>query len=230
MMDPAPLMSSVEFVYQRTRMAILSGEYQPGSVLRLRELARHNGVSTSPVREALRRLEAEGFVESTRHRGARVAPLSLPDMLDVYHVRIVLEVDALRLAIPHLTPADITEARILNTRAHELLALGDPSYHVWHRRFHFLLYDRSQSRWLLRLISSIWDHTNRYRAQMESHFTVDESRREHDRILEAIEQGEVDAAAEALKAHLESSRDRLRAIYVEVEAALPVDRTDHDRV
>src|SRR5918994_6286654 len=105
------LTSSVELVYQRTRRAILTGDYPPGSPLRLQELAARSGVSMIPVREALRLLEAEGFVESIPNRGARVAPLSLEDMLDVYRTRIVLEVEALRQAMPNITAPMLHKAR-----------------------------------------------------------------------------------------------------------------------
>ena len=99
-MPESDLTSSVELVYRRTRHDIVSGELAPGVPLRLQELAARNGVSMIPVREALRLLEAEGFVDILQNKGARVAPVSKEDMIDVYRTRLVLETEALRQAVP----------------------------------------------------------------------------------------------------------------------------------
>lgn len=207
------LVSSVDLVYLRTRQAILSGELEPGFPLRVQELANRNGVSMIPVREALRKLESEGFVESIPNRGARVAPLSLDDMLDVYQVRIVLEVEALRQAIPHLTQAAIDRARVLNIRMHESNDLGGTPTQTLHHELHFLLYEPSGSRWLLKMIQSVWDHTERYRRAMAPHVDMNDSRMQHQRILDALEKQDDAGALRALELHLERSRDILASLY-----------------
>lgn len=209
----AELMSSVDLVYLRTRQAILSGELEPGVPLRVQDLADRNGVSMIPVREALRKLESEGFVESIPNRGARVAPLSLVDMLDVYRVRIVLEVEALRQAIPYLTPEALERAHELNTRMHECSDLGSTATQTLHHELHFLLYEPSGSRWLLKMIQSVWDHTERYRRTMAPHVDLDESRMQHRRIIDALVDHDDDGALRALELHLERSRDILAGLY-----------------
>jgi DNA-binding GntR family transcriptional regulator len=206
----ADLTSSVELVYQRTRRAILTGDYPPGSALRLQDLAARNGVSMIPVREALRLLEAEGFVESIPNRGARVAPLSLEDMLDVYRTRIVLEVEALRQAVPNTTPAVLAKARRLNNKIiRQFVQRGHAEYDD-HRAFHFALYEPSGSKWLLRLIAIVWDHTERYRRVAAPYVKAGEARAEHELILDRIEARDVAGAMEALTVHLQGSVDRLR--------------------
>src|SRR4051794_12477940 len=174
------LTSSVELVYQRTRRAILTGDFAPGSPLRLQELAARNGVSMIPVREALRLLEAEGFVEVIPNRGARVAPLSMEDMLDVYQTRITLEVEALRQAVPRTTPATIAQARRLNNRIVKQFTQKGYAEYEDHRAFHFTLYEPSGSKWLMRLIGIVWDHTERYRRQGASRVTPESARAEHE--------------------------------------------------
>lgn len=207
------LISSVDLVYRRTRQGILAGELEPGSPLRVQELANRNGVSMIPVREALRKLEAEGFVESIPNRGARVAPLSLEDMLDVYRVRIVLEVEALRQAIPNLTKEAIQRARELNIVMHDHSDLGRAETQRLHHELHFLLYEPSGSRWLLKMIQSVWDHTERYRRAMAPHVDLNDSRLQHQRILDAIEDQDTQGALRALEAHLERSRDILANLW-----------------
>lgn len=199
------LVSSVELVYQRTRRAILTGDYPPETPLRLQELADLSGVSMIPVREALRLLEAEGFVDVIPNRGARVAPLSVEDLHDVYRTRQVLEVEALRQACPRITPAQIAKARRLNARLVRQFARQDYADYDDHRAFHFLLYEPSNSRWLLRLIGIIWDHTERYRRQGAHLVTGEEAGQEHERIVAAVEAGDVDGACQALADHLERS-------------------------
>jgi DNA-binding GntR family transcriptional regulator len=201
------LTSSVELVYQRTRRAILTGDYLPGAPLRLQELAAQNGVSMIPVREALRLLEAEGFVDAIPNRGARVAPLSVADLRDVYRTRIVLETEALRQSIPLITPPQIAKARRLNARLVRQMAQRGHAPYDDHRAFHFTLYEPSGSRWLLRMIGIVWDHTERYRRQGAPLVTAELAGAEHEQIVVAVERGEREAAVRALVGHLERSCD-----------------------
>ncbi len=217
-MTSGDLISSVELVYKRTRHDIVSGELAPGTPLRLQELAARNGVSMIPVREALRLLEAEGFVDILQNRGARVAPLSVEDMVDVYRTRIVLESEALRQSVPFVTPKTIAKARRLNAKLG--LQKKRKGYVVYedHREFHFTLYEPSGSRWLLRLITSVWDHTERYRRQVSRRVTPAATVDEHERIVLAVEQGDADAAVRSLQDHLEKSILTLTADFEEQAA------------
>jgi DNA-binding GntR family transcriptional regulator len=173
----------------------------------LQELAATNGVSMIPVREALRLLEAEGFVDTIPNRGARVAPLSVEDLHDVYRTRIVLEVEALRQAFPRITRAHLTKARRLNARlVNQFVRHGYATYDD-HRAFHFQLYEPSESRWLLRLIGIVWDHTERYRRQGAPLVAGHLAGEEHERIVAAVEGGNLDDACLALREHLEASAE-----------------------
>ncbi len=205
MMPESDLTSSVELVYRRTRHDIVSGELAPGVPLRLQELAARNGVSMIPVREALRLLEAEGFVDIHQNKGARVAPFSKEDMLDVYRTRLVLESEALRQAVPNVTPQLIAAARTINEKLGRQKARKGVVLFDDHRRFHLMLYEPSGSRWLMRLISSVWDHTDRYRRQVETRVTHREVISEHERILTAMERRDANEATTALRDHLERS-------------------------
>ncbi len=156
--------TSVDHVYSRTREAIISGEYAPGSPLRLKSLAEANDVSLIPVREALRLLESEKLVESVPNKGARVAMLAIEDVRSAYEARIVLEVEALRRAYEHLTAEDLRAARELATAMVDEFQQGrDMAGFELHRKLHFSLYEPSNSDWILYFISLMWDHTERYR-------------------------------------------------------------------
>jgi len=168
-----------------------------------------------PVREALRLLEAEGFVESIPNRGARVTPLSMTDMLDVYRTRIVLEVEALRQAFPQITPVVLAKARRLNNKIiRQFIQRGHAEYED-HRAFHFVLYKPSGSQWLMRLIAIVWDHTERYRRVGAARVIPESARAEHELILDRIDEGDLTGALDALTVHLEGSVDRFRELFTE---------------
>jgi DNA-binding GntR family transcriptional regulator len=205
------LVSSVEMVYRNTRMAIMTGDYPPGASLRLQELASQNGVSMIPVREALRLLEAEGFVDIVPNRGARVAALSVEDFLDVHQTRIVLECEGLRQAIPHMTKQEIASARRLNARIVDQMERHGYASYEDHRAFHFTLYEPSRSRWLMRLIGIIWDHTERYRRQGARLVSPSRAGEEHERIVTAAERKDIEAAVQALQDHLGQTLDIVQA-------------------
>ncbi|CAN5542521.1 GntR family transcriptional regulator [soil metagenome] len=221
--NTSDLMSSVELVYQRTRRDIVSGELAPGSALRLHELAARNGVSMIPVREALRLLEAEGFVDILQNKGARVAPLSLDDMIDVYRTRIVLETEALRQSMPLVTPQILAKARDLNAKLGRQKERTGFVVYEDHRAFHFTLYKPSGSRWLLRLIASVWDHTERYRRHVATRVTSASTVEEHERILSNVERGDTEGAVQALQDHLEGSVGVLTAVFQELTGGQAAD-------
>lgn len=202
---PEPTESAVERVYRVTRTAIVSGEYPPGSPLRMSDLATRSGVSQIPVREALRRLEAERLVESVAHKGARVADLSFPDLADAYRLRIILEIEAVRLGFPRLTHEDLAGMRALLDDMTELWHAGRTEEgHEAHRRFHFLVYEKAGSTWLLHVIRSIWDHTERHRRlALRWGVEPDDLGRYHEEMLEALVSQDFDKAIGAVQQHFE---------------------------
>lgn len=200
--DPIPL-SRVASAYNRLREAIIDGEYPPGTPLRHSELVDAFGVSLIPIREALRKLEVERLVDSVPNKGARVAPISLEDVQDVYSTRMLLEAEALRRAWPRLTSDAIAEVRRLRERMVERVHSDDRRLYELHRQVHFGLYERSESPWLVHLIEILWSHTERYRRLAASLTTfVDEEGDLHGVLLDAIEADDPKGAEEALRRDL----------------------------
>jgi DNA-binding GntR family transcriptional regulator len=197
--------SAVDRAYRLTREAILTGEFPPGFPLRVGEIAELSGVSSIPVREALRRLEAERFVKSVANKGARVADLSFPDLADAYRLRILLEVEAVRLALAELTEDDLERARGLLEDMTRLWGEGRiEEGHEAHRRLHFLIYEKAGSTWLLHVISSIWDHTERYRRlAIRWGAEPEELGPRHEQLLEALHGRDLDAVIGAVRQHFE---------------------------
>jgi DNA-binding GntR family transcriptional regulator len=186
--------------------SILSGELPPGSPLRLEELAARLGMSISPVREAVRRLENLGLAVHVPHRGARVSELALDDLHDTYEVRLVLEPLAVSRAAERFTPADAAAARAQLDEYADAHDRGDlRAARDAHTGFHFTLYRASGSEWLLRLILPAWENCERYRAISLQGRSTAEVEREHLRILDACVEHAPERAAAELSRHLSAT-------------------------
>lgn len=183
--------------------AILAGELEPGAPLRLEDLARSLGMSISPVREAVRRLETLGLAVHVPHRGARVAELAIDDLRDTYEVRLALETLAVRRAAERIGDEDAARCRGLLDAYAEAHRRGDPrEARRAHTDFHLTLYAASGSDWLVRLIRPAWENCERYRALSLSGRSLDQRREEHEAILDACVRHDPDEAAERLRLHL----------------------------
>jgi DNA-binding GntR family transcriptional regulator len=188
------------------RDSILAGELAPGAPLRLEELAERLGMSISPVREAVRRLESLGLAVHVPHRGARVSELALDDLRDTYEVRLVLEPLAVRRAAGRFAAQDAATARARladYAGAHERGDIG--AARAAHTAFHFALYSAAGSEWLLRLIRPAWENCERYRAISLQRRSVPDVEREHERILAACVRHDPERAAAELTRHLSAT-------------------------
>jgi len=156
----APAPSRVELAYATIRERITTGVYGPGYRLVLDELAREIGSSPVPVREAVRRLEAEGYVDFQRHVGARVASFDEHEFEQAVQVVAVLEGYATALAAPHMRRTDIAKARKINDRMRAALADFDPiRFSALNREFHFVIYDRCPNTHIRSLLEAQWSRS-----------------------------------------------------------------------
>src|SRR6266699_1430801 len=114
-----------EFALEQLRESIILGELKPGTPLRLDELARSLGMSISPIREAVRQLEALGLAKHVPHQGARVLPFDVDDLRDLFEVRLVLEALAVRRAAVRIGDEEIELAREHLARLDDAREAGD---------------------------------------------------------------------------------------------------------
>ena len=189
-----------EWLFQQLRSKIISGEYEPGAVMRQEEIASRYDVSRMPVREAMRRLEAEGLVEQRPHRGVIVADLDADDAYDLFQIRAYLESYAARRSVPLLSDEQISEVRAAEAAMNK--ASGDALIER-HRDFHLSIYAAAGQR-LRRMIREQIDAAQRYhlrfgRREMEVS-TAD--RREHRKLVKAAEKRDGDTASEILFKHV----------------------------
>lgn len=195
-----------EYALEQLREAIILGELPAGTPLRLDELARSLGMSISPIREAVRQLEALGLAKHVPHQGAKVLDFDVDELRDLFEVRLALESLAVRRAAERFTAGDGSAAREHLDRLDELRGEGDVRQTMRaHTDFHFTLYDASQSSWLVSLIRPAWDRSERFRPALFS--ATDEPQVRHreldGRLLAACVEHDPVAAAQALLEHLE---------------------------
>lgn len=193
-----------EKAYAALHDAILSGRLAPGERLRIEQLAETLDMSPMPIREAIRRLDATGLVELAPHKATRVAELSLDDLTEVYQARLALEPLAVRLAAEDFGAGAADEAAASLARYVEAYEQGDaPTVWAAHTDFHFTLYREAGSRWLLRLITPIWESSERYRrASIHVERSLAQRQSEHEAILAACVERDADRAAREMWAHL----------------------------
>lgn len=201
-----------EFVLGELRRAIVSGQLTPGQPIRQDAVAQQLGVSRVPLREALKILEAEGQVVYRPHRGYSVAELSLEDLQEVYRMRELLESEAARIAAHRYTDTDLK----LITEAHDAVEAaatsGDlGSMIATNRRFHFALLEPAGMPRLMRVVRTLWDATDAYRAVYYNADTNRERvRREHDAILHAATTHNAEDLVRLLNEHRQHAVAALR--------------------
>jgi len=199
-----------EAALERLREAIILGELTPGTPLRLEDLARSLGTSISPIREAVRQLEALGLAEHVPHHGAKVVGLEIEELRELFSIRLALETMAVRRAA-QLFGADDEQAARSHLAALEDARLGGDARAAVraHTAFHFALYEAARSSWLLRLIRPAWDSCERYRPVLLGPGGSSQGRHaelDHE-LLGACTAHDSDRAAAALHAHLELASD-----------------------
>lgn len=199
-----------DMVYGHVRRLIMEGELAEGVQLRQDELGARFGVSRSPVREALRRLESEGLVAYHANRGAIVSGLSLADALELLDIRIALECRALRLAVPNMSDTDFERIEATErayARCRDVPLLGELN-----REFHLALCLPADRPRLQALIAESFDKVGRFMRRQVSMATGKQRPvREHHAIVRACREGDVEAAVGLLEAHVAYSQKALQA-------------------
>ena len=189
--------------------AIVAGQLAPGERLPIEELGEALGMSAMPIREALRRLDAAGLVENIPHRGGRVTQLSIEDLGEVYEARLALEPLATARAAARFDGEH--EAIALERLAvlERLIAEDTPETWAAHTAFHFALYDAGESSWLLRLISPLWETSQRYRMASAVSSKLTTRRAEHSLILQAAIAHDSERASLLMYDHLATTANEV---------------------
>jgi DNA-binding GntR family transcriptional regulator len=214
MSEPVTYRGKRDFLVDRLSQAILRGELHAGEHLRQDEIAVRYGVSPTPVREALRVLEAMALVVYEPHRGVRVADIA-GSAEQFYRLREALECLAVEMAVQNLTPAAFQriEQAVADMEAAAAAADGE-ALHDGHRRFHLALYDASGFPALLDMIQLVWS-----RFPWDAVLALPEKRslsvEDHRAIARLAASGDARATAERLAEHLKAVGRQLAGAGVE---------------
>jgi DNA-binding GntR family transcriptional regulator len=198
-----------DFAYALVRNKILTNEYGPGTALNQAVLARDLGISTTPLREALRRLKSEGLVELDAHRDARVTGLSAEEARDLLEMRRALDPMAAALAAERRARSDITEIRTAFAKLKPLPDEPEVADLVAHREFHRAIYIASHNELLITTLDGLWDKADRYRllGLQDRRDTAERAETEagHRALFEAVLSGDSQLATKVMRDHIRSS-------------------------
>lgn len=194
-----------DIVFKTLRDAIITGEFQPGERLMEMKLANEMGVSRTPVREAIKKLEAEGLVIMNPRRGAQVAPINEKDLKDILEIRKALESLSCRIACGKVNPDDVKHLRSINRAVAKAVRENDiPEIVERDVEFHDAINLITDNARLAKFLGQLKEHLYRYRLEfiknMENCNTIIE---DHERIIEAIAQKNADVACKEIEDHIE---------------------------
>ena len=207
-----------DVVFNTLRQAILKGELAPGERLMEIQLAEKLGVSRTPIREAIRKLELEGLVKIIPNKGAYVTGITPKDVQDIYMIRSILEGMCARWATEHITPEQIEQLEeiVLLSEFHlkkdkdKVVQVSDLD-----GKFHHVLYEASNSRIMEHTLSDFHKYVKMARMlSVGAKNRAEKSIEEHKAILEAIKKGDADEAERLANLHIMHVMENL---HIEIE-------------
>jgi DNA-binding GntR family transcriptional regulator len=211
-----------EYVAEFLREGILAGRFPRGTRLKQAEVAQQLDISITPVREAFRILEAEGYVLNIAHRGVVVAPFDASATREIIELRVVLESRLVLAAMGRMTPAEHTALEQLEHNFEDAILKSDrPTVRAMNYRFHSYLYSLAQQPQTLHFVQILWakypfDLINMIGGR------VDRAAREHVELLNAVSARDETTVLMAVRKHIETGWRELQQNLEQTSAALPV--------
>ena len=202
-----------ELVCEHIREAIIKGTFAPGERLMEIQMADEMGVSRTPVREAIRKLEMEGFVVMIPRRGTYVSNMSIKDINDVYEIRISLDTLAAGLAAERISDEELEELQRLLVKVGAAIEKNDMAKVVEADiEFHDVLYKASRNERLRNIINNLREQITVIRGvSMRYPGRLKDTQDEHRRLVECISARNVEKSQEMARIHLENAEKTLMA-------------------
>lgn len=195
-----------EIVFETIRNAIVSGDLKPGERVMEVQMAESLGVSRTPVREAIRKLELEGLIIMLPRKGAYVADLSVKDLTEVMEIRASLEGLAAGLASVRIDAAEIEELEIYALKFHKSIEEDVDVLILRDFEFHEAVFKASRNERLIQLNNNLIEQVQRFREMYHKKVNKPkETSKEHYAIVEAISNGDVDRAEKLARVHIENT-------------------------
>ena len=214
----------VDGITERLRQAIITGAIRPRERIRVADLERKFGVSHIPIREALRRLQSEGFVEISPRRTTIAAGVDLSDLANIYDLRRIIEVEIGRRSVSRMTKSDIEAVRRALV-SFQAVANDPSSAEFWerHRDFHWAILAPAANPTVRRVLDHLWQSSERYVRLFVSTFaTMDTVMDLHVELYDACAGGDVTTFENALTRHYVETEKTVRDGFSSVQAG----RTD----
>jgi len=215
---PSPERRLHDEIYLRLRQALLAGELEPGQDVTIRSLAGIFGTSPMPVRDAVGRLVATKALEFGPNRAVSVPIMTRSRYQEILHTRLALEPMAVRRAVPNINGDHLA---ILQSCNEEMAAAAEAAdakkYFACNHRFHFTIYEASNSIVMLPFIEILWLHSGPFLYLMFNSSGIEAGQDGHHEILRALRRGDADAAAVAVAKDISDAADNVlaRAIFAE---------------
>jgi DNA-binding GntR family transcriptional regulator len=203
-----------EIVFETIRNAIISGSLKPGERMMEVQMAERLGVSRTPIREAIRKLELEGLVIMLPRKGAFVADLSVKDLTEVLEIRATLEGLAAGLAVARINQEEIEELEVIALKFHKSLEGDDVEEQIsLDTQFHEAIFKASRNERLIQLNSNLREQVRRFREiYLKKSHRATETIKEHYDLLEAISSRDVSKAEKLAKKHVETTESAILKI------------------
>ena len=195
-----------DVVFNTLREAILKGELKPGERLMEIQLAKRLGVSRTPIREAIRKLELEGLVVMVPRKGAEVADITEKDLRDVLEVRKALEELVVQIACDRMTEEDFKELKKAHARFKTVIKKGDlKEVAEADVKFHDIIYMSTNNQRLIQILNNLREQMYRYRIEYlkdtQMHAALVQ---EHESIVECLESGDKENASRIKRSHIDN--------------------------
>ena len=195
-----------DVVFNTLRQAILRGELKPGERLMEIQLANKLGVSRTPIREAIRKLELEGLVLMIPRKGAEVAQITEKNMQDVLEVRKALEELSVQLACERITAEQVEEMKMAAEDFRKVLKSGDVTKIAEADvKFHDIIFAATNNQRLITLLNNLREQMYRFRVEyLKQKECYPQLLEEHDKLIALISGGEVEEACELMGCHIDN--------------------------
>jgi len=198
-------------VFEKLKKAIIDGYFEPGQKLVESQIAQEMGVSRTPVREALRRLEIEKLVVNLPRKGVMVSPIDEVQVKEIFNIRAALEGLAIKLAIDNIDLTTIRQMRKILEEMREAIKRKDLKREVeCNTKFHNYIIKAAKSSILTEMLQNIHNHVQRFRhttLSMEGRSEI--ALNEHLKILKAIEERDKVKAEQLIEEHIENAKKAL---------------------
>lgn len=200
-----------EVIFNTLRDAIIVGELRPGERLMEVQLAEKMGVSRTPVREAIRKLELEGLVAMLPRKGAHVAELSIKDMMDVLEVRASLDGLATALSASRITDAELKDLKHIYMQFVSYVEKDNLQGSIKKDvEFHDIIYRSSRNDKLIQIANNLREQVHRFRViYLKDYISPKEIVKEHEEIFDAISKRDSAAAQEFAQKHIKNQEETI---------------------